>query len=67
MTISLQEINRVTLRIAFLPVAERELRALGVPLPTPWNPSDEELGRLADAFGKVLADVKACDAEELEK
>lgn len=54
MTISLDEINRVTLRIAFKPMAERELRALGVQLPVPWNPSDEELARLAATFAKVM-------------
>lgn len=52
MTISFDEINRMTLRIVFLPVAERELRALGVPLPTPWVPTDEELMRLAQAVAE---------------
>lgn len=53
MTVSLADINAVTLRIVFKPMAERELRALGVRLPEPWNPSDEELARLADAFART--------------
>mgnify|MGYP001619082739 CR=1 FL=1 len=59
--INLAEINRITLRVTFKPFAEAELRALGVQLPVPWEPTDEELGRLADTFAKAL---DALESEE---
>lgn len=62
MTISIAEINRITLR-QFQRYFERELRALGVPLQTPWNPSDAELERIAQAFGEAGRDYDGLDVE----
>lgn len=50
--ITLAEINRITLR-QWQPVLEQELRALGIRLPIPWQPSDEELSKYAAAFGEA--------------
>ena len=54
MTISLADINRVTLRYTFKPWVEQIWRDLGVQLPTPWEPTDEELVRLADAAWRMF-------------
>ena len=51
--ISLEEINRLTLR-QFKDFFETELRRLGVSLPIPWEPSDEELERIARAYGEAM-------------
>jgi hypothetical protein len=48
MAITLAEITRVTLRQSFLPWFRREMAAMDIPLPTDWNPDDEELARLAE-------------------
>ncbi len=54
MPITLVDVNRVTLRVCFLPWFRRTMADLGIKLPDDWNPSDEELDRLArrvaDAF-----------------
>jgi len=55
-TISLDEITALTLRVVFKPFAEEQLRSLGARLPTPWNPTDEELQRLSAAFVAALQD-----------
>ncbi len=60
MTISLDEINRVTLRQTFLPWFRRTCEEVGFILPADWDPSDAELERLATRMGKAFG-------EELEE
>lgn len=54
MAISFDQINRVVLRQVFLPWFRRMMADLGVTISPDWNPSDEELdrlaGKVADAF-----------------
>lgn len=66
MAISLDDLNRVTLREVFKPFAERTMREIGIPLPTPWTPSDEELGRLADAYARAAWAPEDADAADSE-
>lgn len=54
MAITLAEINRVTLRAAFLPWFRQTMQDHGIPLSPDWNPSDEELARLADRFAEAF-------------
>lgn len=56
MTINLEEINRITLR-TFKPFIENQLREIGIELPIPWNPTDDELEKLAVVFGKVMREI----------
>lgn len=48
MAISLDDLNKVTLRIVFLPWFRETAADLGITLPPDWNPDDAELERLAD-------------------
>ena len=56
MTITLDEINRVTLRQTFLPWFKRTCTEVGLTLPADWDPSDEELRRLATHVGEAFAE-----------
>lgn len=47
MAITLDDINRVTLRVVFLPWFRQVTADLGVALRPDWDPDDEELARLA--------------------
>lgn len=59
MAISLDEINRVTLRVVFLPWFKHMMADLGLSLPEGWNPSDEELEKLAARVGEALREGDA--------
>lgn len=56
MAISLDDINRVTLRIVFLPWFREMAADLGIPLRPDWNPTDDELEQLAAAVAKAFCD-----------
>lgn len=51
MAITLDQINKITLRYSFLPWVKHYLKDL---LPPNWDPTDEELERLAQKFGEAL-------------
>lgn len=51
--ITLDDINRVTMRRVFLPWFKTQASELGFKLPTDWNPSDEELIKLSNAFAEA--------------
>lgn len=57
MAIDLATITRVTLRQCFLPWYREQMQIYGIPLPPDWNPSDEELGRLADRVAEAFRPV----------
>jgi hypothetical protein len=57
--ISLDDINRITLRVTFLPWVKENCRQMGITLPKNWNPSDEELERLAERVTKAFGDQEA--------
>ena len=59
-------IHTALLRPAFKPYIEQELRALGVPLPDPWPPSDDQRARLAEAVGRAAAVMETETALEME-
>lgn len=58
MTITLAEINRVTLRQVFLPWFRDLMASYGIPLPQDWNPDDVELARLAERAGEAFAELE---------
>lgn len=56
MTISLDDINKVLLRTCFLPWFKETMASMGMSTPADWNPSDDELARLADRASEALRD-----------
>jgi hypothetical protein len=57
MAIDFDEINRVTLRLCFLPWFKQTMADMRVTLPADWNPSDEVLNRLAERVADALREV----------
>jgi hypothetical protein len=54
MSISLADINRLTLRTCFLPWFKTTMAQMGITLPPDWNPDDEELESLAQRVGEAM-------------
>jgi hypothetical protein len=59
MAISLADINRVTLRAVFLPWWRQLMADYGMPLAADWNPTDEELERLAARVREAFREEEA--------
>ena len=56
MALTLAEINRVSLRYAFLPWLKRTLKDYGIPAADDWSPTDDELSRIAKRIADSLAE-----------
>lgn len=67
MALSLAEINRVVLRVVFLPWFRQRCADFDVSLPAEWNPSDEELSRLAQRVAVAFAAPDDEDDEDDEE
>ena len=59
MALNLAEINRVTLRVCFLPWLKEQMEECGLKPPVDWNPSDDALGRIADRLSNSLQEAEA--------